>query len=405
MIKVGLLFTSQDRYELMRLSLETAVRDINKQELDLTVLWLDGSTDFNAKNYFKKVQFANINLIKKSGFKNYGPATVTQIGMNLLNKTGDFDWIGMFESDCFFKDNWLTESLKIAELAKHDGLRVGVINPYSISGWTIKSKSKYFINDTVGATCCLFTPKAWSFIPSASIAHPFRKKLLKKLAINPLKHPSTELGWDWIFSVAAYHGGGYITISPIKTLLLNCGNSDEVKKIPPFLTYNDEFSKQKIKKDIEIKNDFTKWKIVEKKLLKQSLISIFEKIDLSLSNHILFKLDNNWYKRESNNDSWWIWSRGNAEISFYNYSKNDVSTSIKLKSIIIKKSQVIKILFNSNIIGKLNYKNNQLLSSNVLIKKGENKLRFMTKTPGKSYGSDKRVLAFAIHKQLDLKIK
>ncbi|MBI5127061.1 hypothetical protein HZA76_01235 [Candidatus Roizmanbacteria bacterium] len=400
-VKIGLLFTSQDRYELTRISLESAVKGIDTSKYKVTILWLDGSVEINSKNYFNKAFFPDINLIKIPGFRNFGPAVVTQIGINKLKKIDNFEWLGMFESDCLFLDKWLDECLKAVKQAKIDKRKIGSVTPFSIKGWTIQTNKNYFINDVVGATCCLFTSEAWNKIPPVSIAHPFRKELLKNLAINPLKHPSIELGWDWLFATAIYHEAGLLTISTKHSKLLNCGNSEEVKKIPPYLKYNDEFSKPLRNTYKKIKKNYRLWLKTLKKMLSNSLLSIFKDVNLNLSKYIYYRLSDHWYKREFNNDSWWIWAKGSAEIFINNDYKEDIVSPISLNLTILDKKQSIEVFFNKKSLGILSSMNNKLQLANLTIKKGINIIKFATKVKGKTYLLDNRILAFALYKKIE----
>src|SRR5215472_6848085 len=126
--RVGLIFTTQDRYELARMTLTSATEGIDPRHFDVTVLWLDGSITPEAVDFFKHFSSEHVRLIRQSGYRGLGPPRVGQLGMNRLLELGQFDWIGMFESDCFFLNGWLDAGMRAVAAAREDGVNVGALS-------------------------------------------------------------------------------------------------------------------------------------------------------------------------------------------------------------------------------------------------------------------------------------
>ncbi len=239
--RLGLLVTTQDRYELSYVALTTALRGIDTGEIALTLVWLDGSVHPNSVAFFEGYRPAGVEVKKAGKMRGMGAAGAMQHGMNLLTGSGEFDWVGMFESDCYFFPDWLRCSFDAASAAAEDGLKVGAVTPLTIRNRLLYQRPRYGVTEVLPASCSLFRPDAWAQVPPASIGHLFQASRLRDLWNIPRAHPSPVLGWDWIFAVALFHGGGYESVTTPSTRMLNCAVPEHLKTIPPGSSYADEF--------------------------------------------------------------------------------------------------------------------------------------------------------------------
>lgn len=396
-IEIGLLFTSQDRYELTRLSITTAIQGINTDKYNVTILWLDGSIEQNSKNFFQQARFSNVKLIKKSGYRNLGAASVIQIGMNILQNIGKFDWVGMFESDCYFLDHWLDKCMDSLKSAEKDGLKVGVITPYSLTSFVLESKQYYNINQATGASCSLIRSSCWNSIPPALITHNFRTVLIKKFWSRQIVHGSKYLGWDWIFSLSVYANTGYVTVSPRITAILNCGFSDYERNTKPIILYNDEFTKLKIKQIANklIKPNLSLWEKTIKTMHNQSDAAIISYENIDVFPFLMINFQKTWFSKESNVNSWWRWAGGNAEVEIINTKSESISINLIFELVILDPNQKVEVLINQQLLKTLTKEDN-ILRLKTNLNMGKNVLKFIPKTPGKKYLQDERLISFAI---------
>ncbi|MEA3489014.1 MAG: hypothetical protein U9R44_01560 [Candidatus Omnitrophota bacterium] len=226
--RIGIVFSSMDRYELIRMALEHMLAGIDPSHHEVTVLWQDGSEERDALRFFERFHIDSVRLIKHGGIRGIGPAEAIERGMTELQKIGHFDWIGMVESDVYLTQDWLFECLRVAEEAKKVGLNPGIVTPYVLHMWVVEYNSSFVTMSGCGAACSLFTPNAWVLVPPVEIGHSFDTRLLERYGFPVVHKKHTFLGYDWCFAPSVYHGG-FDVIGTRVSKLLNCGYPQHLK--------------------------------------------------------------------------------------------------------------------------------------------------------------------------------
>jgi len=227
-VKIGIVFSSLDRYELTHMALENMLIGIDPDKHDVTVLWQDGSTECDAKRFFGSFDTDLANVIKKGGMCGLGAARVIERGMNELKKIDNFDWIGTIESDGYLAKDWLSECLYAVEESRKSGFNPGIVTPYVLHMCVVEYHTAFVTMSCCAASGSFFKPEAWALVPSVEIGHQFDSNLLDKCGFPVVHKKSTPLGLDWTFAPSVYHGGFDIIGTRISKLL-NCGCSDETK--------------------------------------------------------------------------------------------------------------------------------------------------------------------------------
>jgi hypothetical protein len=385
------LFSTQDRYELAYVSLSTALAGVDLNSIDLTLLWIDGSIETNAVAFFKNFSPAGIHIEKLGGMRNRGSAYVIQVGMNRLARCDEFDWIGMFESDCYFFPDWLERSFRAVDAATSDGFAVGAITPLSSRNWLISHNREYARTEVLPASCSLFRPEAWRLIPPASIGHLFPPALLWDSWVIPRVHPEHQLGWDWIFGVSIFQSGGYESIATPATRILNCQVPDPIKAIPPGFSYVDEFLP--LGPDVQPihrPRDPRQWNLTFDRLKARADIALLSTAsDFGLS-HLVIEFPNGWHSKESDATTWWRWASGPATIEVANTSQTALNVRFTGRIIRLDPNQQVETSCNGT---STTAENIDLILE---LAPGQNQIDFAPVREAACYGSDPRSLSFGI---------
>ena len=383
--RIGLLFTSQDRYDLARMALTTAIEGIDSGRFDVTLLWLDGSVTPKSLEFFADFSSERVRLIKESGFRNLGAARVIQLGMNRLQELGAFDWIGMLESDCFFTEDWLGAVLRAGEAAEADGHRVGGLTAESAGGGG--SDRQYEITEVLCASNALFLPVAWQLVPPAAIAHNFPKKYFAGLCTIPMAHPSAELGWDWIFAMALDHGGGFEVITPPQPKAFNCGTPDSHKEMLAAMMPGEEPQTGRGRLPAE-------WEAAVRMCHAHSDAAILRGLDMREFSYLAVEFLPSWYAKEANDQSWWRWASGAADILVHNCAARGITCKLEFGSWSLDPLQIVKVSWNGGAIGE--FCRGAQFCRQIEIPPGISVLRFEPCLPGQVPPLDPRRLAFSL---------
>jgi hypothetical protein len=235
MLKIGLLFSSMDRYELMCMALHSVLEGIDPERYAVTILWQDGSLEHDGKRFFESFESERARIIKHGGVRGIGAAKAIERGMKELLDLDDFDWLGTVESDVYLKPNWLRDLFIAHDAAKAAGFNPGILTPYVIHGWVVEYHERFVIMSNVGAACSLFKPGAWQLVPPVEIGHLFPMQIRSEFG-HPVGHNRDRsaarrslMGYDWSFSASVYHGG-FDSVGTRPTCLYNCGVPEGTKR-------------------------------------------------------------------------------------------------------------------------------------------------------------------------------
>jgi hypothetical protein len=323
-----LLFATQDRYELARMSLTSAAEGIDPRDFDVTVLWLDGSETPASVDFFRHFESDRVTLEKEGGYRNLGAARSIQLGMNRLAARGGFDWIGNIESDCYFLQGWLEAAFGAARAAAADGVKVGAMAAESTRAR--RFHPDYALIEVLCASNALFLPEAWNLVPPASIAHNFPKRYFAGLCELPMTHPNPELGWDWLFAMALYHAGGYEVVTTPRAKVLNCGTADSHKRLIESVYVQEDFETpvlyQRPPKPERLEAE---WHRAVRKCHARSDAAILQCADLADFRYLWVEFRRSWYEKESNEDAWWRWADGAADVLIHNSANHSLNARLE----------------------------------------------------------------------------
>jgi hypothetical protein len=232
MLRIGLVFSSMDRYELVRMSLICLLEGVDPDQHALTVLWQDGSSERDAKRFWETFNTDKARLIKHGGTHGLGAARAIDRGMKEILTHGPFDWVGTVESDVYLRPNWLRELFTAHDAAQEAGFIPGILTPYVLHGWVVEYHERFVTMWNVGAACSLFKPEVWKLVPPIELGHRYPTYVQVQLG-HPAGHVHApgepRLGWDWSFAPTAYHAG-FDSIGTRASCMYNCGVPDRTKQ-------------------------------------------------------------------------------------------------------------------------------------------------------------------------------
>jgi hypothetical protein len=391
--RIGLLFTTQDRYKLACMALTSALEGIDSQQFDVTILWLDGSITAESAHFFTHFSPDRVRWIKESGHRGLGAARVIQLGMNRLLALGEFDWFGMLESDCYFLPDWLQAGMRAVTAARRDGVRVGAFSVESSR--TPRYHKEYVKIEVVCASNALFLPEAWRLVPPASIAHNFPKEHFASLCHIPMLHPAAELGWDWIFAMALYHAGGFESVTTPQAKVLNCGTPDSHGQMFEQLYAQEDFETPVIPEPEPVRQRReAQWHASLRMCHAQSDAAIL-RCPTGQFSYLSLEFLPSWYGKEKNERSWWRWASGAADILVHNSSNGRLAAGLEFGTSSLDPAQVIRVSFNDTPLGQIGG-DGKRFRGQIEIAPGINVLRFEPSLAGIVPPADGRRLAFAL---------
>jgi hypothetical protein len=218
---IGIVFSSMDRYELTRLAMESMCAGIDPLQHEVTVFWQDGSLEAPSIRYFEDFQTTAFKLVKDKNAPRIGATRIIERGMDKIKEIGQFDWIGLVESDVNLSPDWLSAMLLAAEEAKKDGLNPGLITPFVLQVFVAEYKRAYSRLHSTGASSCFFTSEAWGKVPSREIGDNFHSELLLDFGF-PGIYGKGRLPYDCVMAPSVYEAGFDVIGTPV-TKLFNCG--------------------------------------------------------------------------------------------------------------------------------------------------------------------------------------
>jgi hypothetical protein len=370
---------------MARMALTSATEGIHPEQFDVTVLWLDGSATPKSLDFCADFSSERVRLIKETGFRNLGAAQVIQLGMNRLQEVGDFDWIGMFESDCFFLEDWLGAVMRAGAAAAEDGHKVGGLTAESDGARGLDRK--YATAEVLCASNALFLPEAWQLVPPASIAHNFPKKHFDGLCTIPMAHPRAELGWDWIFGMALYHAGGFEVIIPPEARVVNCGTPDSHQEMLASMIRRED-------RQPSPPSQPSAWEAAVRMCHAHSDAAILRVADLREFTCLAIEFLPSWYGKEANEQSWWRWASGAADILVHNSAQRPIGAAVEFGSSSLDSLQSVRVCWNGAAIGE--FSGGAFFGARIEVTPGINVLRFEPSLPGQVPPLDPRRLAFSL---------
>jgi hypothetical protein len=252
------------------------------------------------------------------------------------------------------------------------------------------------VTEVLPACCTLFRPRAWAHVPPASIGHGFSTRRLRELWTIPRVHPSPALGWDWIFAVALFHGGGFESVTTPATRMLNCAVPEHYKTIPPGSSYADEFLASNVAgQPVPRVRDQEAWQRVVEVLKADSDCALAAPASLFELAHFSLNFENGWHPRESDAVRWWRWSDGPSAITVSNDS--DVSMKIRLAGEIMlpHRNQTVTISNDAATLAVCRA-GSHLFDIELQLPPGHLSVRFTPSLPSRWMRRDSHNLAFGV---------
>lgn len=147
-MKVAIAFTSKDRTELSKRSIEPLINS------GADVWWFDGSNTSQGENLL-----ADYPATKKFANVKGGPEIANIMALTLMLEAG-YDYLGICESDVLLPDNWLEPTLNLFNIGDDVGLPVGAVSPRAYEDRVLFQCDDYAVMHNLGAGCVIFSREA-----------------------------------------------------------------------------------------------------------------------------------------------------------------------------------------------------------------------------------------------------
>ena len=155
--KVGFAFSSKDRVELSRRSLQSIDSDGG-----FDLIWIDGSTSEEGRRLPESTNLRNTRLVELHLDVKGGPDVAIRFGLRRLLALG-YDYCGLIENDIEFVPGWFSRLMQLFKLGEIDGLQVGAATTRTFLSRTLTIQSQYARLWNIGAGVVLFTRESNSY--------------------------------------------------------------------------------------------------------------------------------------------------------------------------------------------------------------------------------------------------
>jgi len=209
--KVGFSFSTKDRVDSTLRSLASID---TKGEFDL--IWVDGSDTAAGKALAESVKLRNCRLVEVHHDIKGGPDNAIRLGLKRLLELG-YEYCGLIENDVLLKPGWYADLMRLFELGREDGLRIGAATVRTIDGRVLVFQPRYTLMWYMGASIVLFTREAAKIIlrtykPTSSreLGSFFKNKLgvdLGDVWELWMDKPNRPIGCDGAFAMQLYRYG------------------------------------------------------------------------------------------------------------------------------------------------------------------------------------------------------
>ena len=207
--KIALVFSTKDRTDFSRRSLEALMRD---DPLDL--FWVDGSRTEEGLALPAELT----PLLPRLREIHYGvvggPDAAIIYSLTYLRDQG-YEYIGLLENDVLLPGDWLSHTMGLFAAGERDGLRVGAVSARSFKNRRLLQRPGYAISFNIGAGMIILTHEAVRSVLSryrTAGGREIQATFLAATGINPLPEPPEQTEhWraaaDWSFDIALLMDG------------------------------------------------------------------------------------------------------------------------------------------------------------------------------------------------------
>lgn len=222
--KIGFCFSTKDRVELSKKSLESI--DVDER---IEIIWVDGSDTEEGRSLPLNYNFKKAKLIEvHSNIKN-GPDAAIRFGLQRLLRR-NYEYCGLIENDIKFTSvKWFDEIVNIFE-KNTTTPEVGMITARTISSRVLGSYGDNALMWNIGAGMCALKNKCARLILSnyklanakdisGTVKKFFGKDLLDVWELWMGKD-NRDLGCDWNFSPVLLRYG-YLSVGLIPSIAIN----------------------------------------------------------------------------------------------------------------------------------------------------------------------------------------
>jgi hypothetical protein len=155
---VGFIFSSKDRVELTRRSIESI--DVCP---GFDLIWLDGSSDQAAREFAASYAPRRMHIAGRFFDVGGGPDAVIVNGLKLLSRQG-YAWCGMIENDIEFEPGWFAALMKLFDRGRELGLSVGAAGVRTLDSRVLAYGSDFALMWDIGAGMILFARCAMEIV-------------------------------------------------------------------------------------------------------------------------------------------------------------------------------------------------------------------------------------------------
>lgn len=208
--KVGFSFSTKDRVDF---TLRCLAGIDTEGGFDL--IWLDGSDTARGKALPGSIKLRNCRLIKVHHDVK-GADNALCFGLKRLLELG-YDYCGLIENDVELQPGWHTDLMRLFELGRQDGLRVGAATVRTIDGRVLIYQPRHALMWYMGASIVLFTREAakvilgtYKLTSSQELGKFYRNKLgidLGNVWELWMDKPDRSIGCDGAFAMQLYRYG------------------------------------------------------------------------------------------------------------------------------------------------------------------------------------------------------
>ncbi|KPJ58462.1 MAG: hypothetical protein AMS15_08370, partial [Planctomycetes bacterium DG_23] len=209
--KVGFSFSTKDR-------VDCTLRTLSGLETEggFDLIWVDGSDTAGGKALPGSIKPRNFRLVEVHQGVKGGPDGAIRFGLKRLLELG-YDYCGLIENDVLFEPGWYSDLMRLFEVGREEGLRVGAATVRTIDGRVMVYRPQYALMWYMGASVVLFTKKAAKIVlrtykPTSSreLGAFFMHKLgvdLSKVWELWMDRPNRSIGCDGAFAMQLYRYG------------------------------------------------------------------------------------------------------------------------------------------------------------------------------------------------------
>lgn len=280
MNKVGIAFSTKDRVELSRRTIEPLLQP---DKFDL--YWNDGSNLPEAQEYFQRPFWSKV---KQRTRVTGGADAAIVFGLSQL-LVYDYDYVGLVENDVLLHPDWFGPTMALFERAKAEELEAGAVSARSYEDRVLIQRDGYAVMHNLGAGMVIYTRKAAELILQhfrTSMTTENRRVFSQLTGMDIGRYWAfrTSENWlcaDWGFDrVLAQHGLASLALTPA------C--CEMIGQVPPL----HEQGLKLVERPVELLRDEKRFKLYRENMdyirLEQMCLGAIGERFFDGANHTLF---------------------------------------------------------------------------------------------------------------------